>query len=224
MVNTELIGLYWRIGRLLLDRRAAEGWGTAVVERLAADLRAEFPGMRGFSPRNLAYMRSLAQAYPTVEVLQQPAARLPWGRLMVLLDKVDDPVERDWYAGQAVSYGWLRAVLSHHLGTQRYRWVGAAPRARPEREGPVAVRSDCVPHFSPARLETTGDTPSTRFSLELRATSWSGQRRSPARRRGSCASKPRRGEGRRRRRGSPSTIGGTRWSRRYRSIHRSPRR
>ena len=78
-VNTELIGVYWRIGRLLMERRAVEGWGTAVVARLAADLRAEFPGMRGFSPRNLAYMRSLAEAYPTVEVLQQPAARLPWG-------------------------------------------------------------------------------------------------------------------------------------------------
>ncbi len=127
-VNTELIGLYWRIGRLLVERRATEGWGTAVVERLAADLRAEFPGMRGFSPRNLAYMRSLAEAYP-VEVLQQPAARLPWGHLMLLLDKVSDPAARDWYAAQAVTYGWSRAVLGHHLSADRYRRVGAAPNS-----------------------------------------------------------------------------------------------
>ncbi len=128
MVNTELIGLYWRIGRLLVERRAVEGWGTAVVARLAADLRAEFPGMRGFSPRNLAYMRSLAQAYPD-EVLQQPAARLPWGHLMLLLDKGEDPPTRDWYVNQAVTYGWSRAVLGHHLAAQRHRRVGAAPNS-----------------------------------------------------------------------------------------------
>ncbi len=56
LVNTELVALYWQIGTLIRQRRAEEGWGTKVVDRLAADLRAAFPGMRGFSPRKLVYM------------------------------------------------------------------------------------------------------------------------------------------------------------------------
>ena len=61
-VNHELIGLYWQLGRLILDRQRAEGWGTKVIERLSADLRAEFPDMRGLSRSNLHYMRAFAEA------------------------------------------------------------------------------------------------------------------------------------------------------------------
>ena len=125
-VNTELVAMYWKIGKLLLDRREAQGWGTGVVARLAADLRAEFPEMRGFSSRNLAYMRSLAVAYPD-EILQQPAAQLPWGHLMVLLDKVSDPTARDWYAAQAVQHGWSRGTLTHHISSNRHDRKGIAP-------------------------------------------------------------------------------------------------
>ncbi len=73
-VNTELVGLYWQIGRLILDRQESEGWGSKVIGRLAADLRAEFPGMRGLSQRSLVYMRTFAAA------VEAPiAAQLPWG-------------------------------------------------------------------------------------------------------------------------------------------------
>jgi hypothetical protein len=64
-----------------------------VIERLAADLRREFPDMRGLSARNLRYLREFARAWPAQsasEMLQQPAAKLPWGHHMVLLDKVAD--------------------------------------------------------------------------------------------------------------------------------------
>ncbi len=83
-----------------LARQQAEGWGTRVIDRVAADLRSEFPGMRGFSPRNPVYMRTLAAAYPQT-ITQQAAAQLPWGHLMVLLDIVPDQRARDWYAAQA---------------------------------------------------------------------------------------------------------------------------
>jgi DUF1016 N-terminal domain len=76
-VNTELLGLYWTIGRTLVERRQDEGWGTNLIAKLAADLRSEFPDMSGLSPRSLAYMRSFALAWPD-EVLQQAAAKLPW--------------------------------------------------------------------------------------------------------------------------------------------------
>jgi len=126
VVNTELVALYWQIGRLILARQQAEGWGTRVIDRLAADLRSEFPGMRGFSHRNLVYMRTSAAAYPQM-ITQQPAAQLPWGHLMVLLDTVPDQQARDWYAAQALGHGWSRNVLSHHISTERYRRFGKAP-------------------------------------------------------------------------------------------------
>jgi predicted nuclease of restriction endonuclease-like (RecB) superfamily len=76
-VNRELVSLYWQIGREILDRQQRQGWGAGVVDRLARDLKAEFPDMCGFSPRNLKYMRSLVQAWPDAEFVQQPAAQLP---------------------------------------------------------------------------------------------------------------------------------------------------
>jgi predicted nuclease of restriction endonuclease-like (RecB) superfamily len=125
VVNTELVVLYWRIGTLIRQRRAEQGWGTKVVERLAADLRSEFPGMRGFSPRNLVYMQTFAGAVEG-PVAQQAVAQLPWGHVTVLLDKLDDPGERDFYASRAASYGWSRAVLTHHITTGLHRRSGEA--------------------------------------------------------------------------------------------------
>src|ERR1017187_4172741 len=74
--NRELIALYWDIGRAILRRQQAEGWGAKVVERLAVDLRAEFPGMQGLSARNLKYMQACAGAWSGAEIVQQPVAQL----------------------------------------------------------------------------------------------------------------------------------------------------
>ena len=63
--NTELIGLYWRIGKLILDRQDEQGWGARVIERLGADLRAELGEQRGWSRSNLFSMRAMAAAWPT---------------------------------------------------------------------------------------------------------------------------------------------------------------
>ncbi|MCA0295271.1 MAG: PDDEXK nuclease domain-containing protein [Actinobacteria bacterium] len=95
---------------------------------VAADLRAEFDGAGGFSVRNLKYMRSFARAWPTLDQFgQQPAAQIPWGHIMVLLDKLDDAELRDWYASQAVTHGWSRAVLQHHIKTAAHTRFGTAP-------------------------------------------------------------------------------------------------
>jgi predicted nuclease of restriction endonuclease-like (RecB) superfamily len=63
-VNRELILLYWHNGRGILQRQKEQGWGSKVIDRLAADLHHAFPEMRGFSVRNLKYMRTFAEAYP----------------------------------------------------------------------------------------------------------------------------------------------------------------
>lgn len=125
-VNAERTLLYWRIGQLVQTRQQQEGWGTSVIDRLAADLAARFPGTRGWSPRNIRSMRILAEQYPTEE-LAAAVANLPWGHLTVLMSQVPDTGARTWYAEQATRYGWSRSVLTHHIGTRRYERVGQAP-------------------------------------------------------------------------------------------------
>ncbi|CAE6804616.1 PDDEXK nuclease domain-containing protein [Paraburkholderia nemoris] len=124
--NRELVTLYWQIGREILDRQQRQGWGAGVVDQLARDLKAAFPDMRGFSPRNLKYMRSLAQAWPGAEFVQQPAAQLPWFHLCTLLDKVKDPEQRSWYAGKTLEHGWSRQVLTMQIETAAYTRAGSA--------------------------------------------------------------------------------------------------
>ena len=87
-VNRELVLLYWQLGQDILARQAAQGWGAKVIDRLAHDLRAAFPDMKGFSPRNLKYMRAFAEAWPDAEFVQEVLAQLPWGHNLVLLDRL----------------------------------------------------------------------------------------------------------------------------------------
>ena len=87
-VNTQLIGLYWSIGRDILQRQDAEGWGSGIIARLADGLRAEFPEMKGLSRSNLFYMRGFAAGWPE-PIVQQPVGQLPWGHITVLLDKLE---------------------------------------------------------------------------------------------------------------------------------------
>jgi len=131
--STELLALYWSIGQDILERQEKAGWGGKIVDRLAADLRAEFPGQRGWSRRNLQYMRALARAWPDqADFVQQAAARLPWSHITTLLDRLDDPASRDWYAAQALEHGWSRAVLEHQIGSRLHERVAAAPSNFPD--------------------------------------------------------------------------------------------
>ncbi|MGC4108716.1 MAG: PDDEXK nuclease domain-containing protein [Thermomicrobiales bacterium] len=110
-VNRELVLLYWQIGQDILERQAEQGWGAKVIDRLAHDLRTAFPEMKGFSSRNLGYMRAFAQAWPDSAIVQQLVAQLPWGHNVVLLDKLKTPDERVWYLSKAIEHGWSRNVL-----------------------------------------------------------------------------------------------------------------
>ena len=112
-VNRGLIELCWSIGKTILERQAEEGWGAKVIETLAADLRRELPQMKGLSRSNLEYMRRLAGAWPAFP--QQPVGEMPWGHLMIILDKVDDRATGDWYAAEAVRHGWSRNVLLNQI-------------------------------------------------------------------------------------------------------------
>ncbi len=87
-VNRELVLLYWQIGRDILRRQQEEGWGAKVIDRLAADLHAAFPNMRGFSSRNLKYMRSLADAFPDEAFVQAVLAQITWYHNLAILEKL----------------------------------------------------------------------------------------------------------------------------------------
>ncbi len=116
-VNHELVPLYWQIGRDILERQAREGWGAKVIDRLAHDLRTAFPEMHGFSPRNLKYMRSFAQAWPDAEFVQAVLARLPWYHQIALLDKLRTDDDRRWYVAKAIEHNWSRNVLAIQIET-----------------------------------------------------------------------------------------------------------
>jgi predicted nuclease of restriction endonuclease-like (RecB) superfamily len=125
-VSRELVLLYWSIGRDLSQRFAVEKWGGQIVERLARDLQAEFPGVEGFSPRNLRYMRSLAEAWPEPEILQQLIAKLPWGHNVRVLDRIKDRATREWYLRAALEYGWSQDVLVLQLKSRMHEREGKA--------------------------------------------------------------------------------------------------
>jgi len=125
-VNRELILFYWRLGRDILERQDQAGWGAKIVDRLSEDLHREFPDDKGFSPRNLKYMRAFAEAWPDQQIVQQAAAQLPWFHNCVLLDKIKDAGERIWYVQQAIQNGWSRNVLMMQIEGGLYRRQGRA--------------------------------------------------------------------------------------------------
>ncbi len=125
-VNEKLLELYWEIGKTIVEKRKEEGWGTKVIERMSQDLKAAFPRMTGLSFRNLSYMRQLAEAYPEVAILQQAAAKLPWGHNMVLIDRLKGITERLWYAHKTLENGWSRDVLETWIDSDLYSRQGKA--------------------------------------------------------------------------------------------------
>jgi len=125
-VNRELVLLYWQIGRDILARQAEQGWGAKVIERLAQDLRVAFPDMKGFSPRNLKYMRAFADAWPDGEFVQGVLAQLPWYHQLALLDRLPGPETRKWYAAKAIEHNWSRNVLVMQIEARLLERTGQA--------------------------------------------------------------------------------------------------
>ena len=126
--NTEVLRLYWSIGHDILERQRDLGWGAKVVQQVSHDLQREFPGQSGWSRRNVLYMRRVADVWPTEdEFVQHIAAQMPWGHIMVLLDRLNTREERDWYAARAATEGWSRDVLEHFIKVDLRHQLGSAP-------------------------------------------------------------------------------------------------
>jgi len=125
-VSRELVLLYWSIGAEILLRQRLEGWGAKIIDRLGRDLQVRFPGVEGFSPRNLKYMRSLAEVWPDPQIVPRRVALLPWGHVRLLLDRVKDAAARDWYMGASIEYGWSRDTLAHMISGGLHKREGKA--------------------------------------------------------------------------------------------------
>lgn len=124
--NAAMVLLYWDIGRSILDKQSAQGWGSRVIDRLATDLREAFPEMKGFSPRNLKYMRAFAGAWPDRQIVQAPLAQLTWYHHIALLEKLNNPEIRLWYAARTLEHGWSRNILALQIETQAHQRSGKA--------------------------------------------------------------------------------------------------
>lgn len=120
-VNKEMIGMYWDIGRMIVERQKGDTWGKAVVERLAADLREEFPGRQGFSAQNLWYMRQFYLEYYDKLNLQPLVGEISWSKHLILMARCKDDLQREFYIRMTRKFGWSKNVLIHHIENQRNR-------------------------------------------------------------------------------------------------------
>lgn len=119
-VNKELIALYWDIGKMIVKESKEKGWGAAVVKQLAIDLQSEFPGISGFSKRNLHYMANLYENYANNPIVQPLVAQIGWTHNIIIMEKCRDDLEREFYIRMARKMGWTKAVLTHQIENQTY--------------------------------------------------------------------------------------------------------
>lgn len=120
-VNRELLALYWEIGQAIHQKQEEQGWGKAVVETLAHDLQAEFPGRNGFSAQNLWLMRQFYREYNELPKLQPLVREISWAKNLVILARIKDPLEREFYLRATARFGWTKAVLQHQIDNQSYQ-------------------------------------------------------------------------------------------------------
>ncbi len=141
--NSELITMYWDIGKMILLRQQNEGWGTHIIRNLVIDMKNEIAEIKGFSERNIGYMLNFAKEYSFFDdknikfpILQQPVAKLetlqntdalnhllnqiPWGHHILLLEKVKDISIRFWYMNQTIEQGWTREILKAMVESNTY--------------------------------------------------------------------------------------------------------
>ncbi|MGC2064292.1 MAG: PDDEXK nuclease domain-containing protein [Thermodesulfovibrionales bacterium] len=147
--NAEMILMYWDVGRMVYEKQGQEGWGSAVIPRLAQDLHSDIPEIKGFSERNIGRMIAFYRAYPNDAILPQPVAKfeanqigqqaadqlsimkqlvsqIPWGHNILLMEKVKDLIVRRWYMLQTIEQGWSRDTLGLMIKRNSHKRQGTA--------------------------------------------------------------------------------------------------
>jgi len=119
-VNVELIQLYWEIGKEIDGQQNEKGWGKSIVEVLAKELQKEFPGVQGFSARNLWLMRNFYVEYSQNSILQPMVAEISWAKNVVIMQKCKDMQEREFYIKMTKKYGWTKDVLINNIENRAF--------------------------------------------------------------------------------------------------------
>ena len=119
-VNKEMIALYWEIGRRIAEQQTTLGWGKSVVENLSKDIQKEFPGIKGFSARNMWDMARFYSEYQSNEILQPLVAEISWSKHIVILTKCKETQQRQFYILATKEYGWTKDVLIHKIELKTY--------------------------------------------------------------------------------------------------------
>lgn len=120
-VNRELISLCWDIGKMIVKRQKGNTWGRGIVERLAKDLQMEFPGIQGFSVRNIWNMRKFYVSYYRNKKLQPLVAEISWSHNLVIMEQCKDKFEQEFYLRMSKKYGWSKNILIHQIENGTYR-------------------------------------------------------------------------------------------------------
>ena len=148
-VNKELIELYWEIGRSIVNKQEIQGWGKSVVEVLAHELQLEFPGSKGFSERNIWYMRNFYYTYQENSKLQQLVAEIGWSHNLLVIERCKNNLEREYYIQMTRRNGWSRNTLATSIANQSYEkfllsqhnFEKALPEAR-QKDARLAIKDD----------------------------------------------------------------------------------
>jgi predicted nuclease of restriction endonuclease-like (RecB) superfamily len=119
-VNKELIGLYWDIGRTILEKQEAFGWGKSIVKNISQELQKEFVGMKGFSVQNLWNMRLFYFEYSQNTKLQTLSREIGWSHNVAIFQKCKDDLEREFYIKSVMKFGWTYRVLDNHIDNNSY--------------------------------------------------------------------------------------------------------
>ncbi len=115
--NKELILMYYSIGsKLIMNNK----WGSSFIDKLARDLKMEFPTIKGMSARNLRYMQKFASEYDNDEFLQGVLAKLSWNHNQILMDRLKDKEIRKWYAKEILENSWSVSILTHQIESKLY--------------------------------------------------------------------------------------------------------
>jgi len=145
-VNHEMLAFYWDLGKGIVYKQTKKNWGDAVIEQLSKDLQSEYPEMKGFSTRNLFYMKSWYLFYNnqfdlvqhvvalnqipvkinSAEKVQQLVAQIPWGHNILIITKIKDINEALFYINETILNGWSRSVLRIQIETDLYLRQGKA--------------------------------------------------------------------------------------------------
>ena len=119
-VNKELLQLYWEIGEEINNQQQKKGWGKSVVEILSKELQKEFPGVQGFSARNLWRMRNFYVEYSQSPFLPPLVAEISWTKNCIVMEKCKDPQEREFYIRITKRFGWTKDVLINNIENKAY--------------------------------------------------------------------------------------------------------